>query len=141
MIEDIKQEMEDNANYYDEDDEGNVDLPKIIEILDKYKINQKDNSLTIWEHYKDYYKDTNKEDILWDTYLDYCAWINNIKYSKEIQSQLDKYKNAWEELKSTVLYEEPYDDFSDSGYSITFAEQFDIFDNLEEKYNMERNDK
>lgn len=103
MIEDIKQEMEDNANYYDEDDEGNVDLPKIMAILDKYKINQKDNSLTIWEHYKDYYKDTNKEDILWDTYLDYCAWINNIKYSKEIQSQLDKYKNAWNDLKDLHL--------------------------------------
>lgn len=59
-----------------------------------------------------------------------------LELSKE-NEELLKFKNAWEELKKATLYDEPYDEFFDTGGKTTYEEQFDIFQELEQKFKIE----
>ena len=49
-------------------------------------------NLKTLEDYKNYYEDTTREQILADTYIDYCAYVNLAHKYSELNKQLKNYK-------------------------------------------------
>ncbi len=80
----------------------------VVKLLDKYKNqeNKKEFDLRNYEHYKYYYQDTSKEEIIQDTWLDYCAYKNMIEKNTELEKQLDiankKLDKLDNEIKSVI---------------------------------------
>ena len=63
-------------------------------------------NLKTLEDYKNYYEDTTREQILEDTYIEYCAYVNLAHRYSELKKQLEnKYKKVGT-LTSELLYEE-----------------------------------
>ena len=50
-------------------------------------------NLKTLEDYKSYYEDTTKEQILEDTYIEYCAYVNLAHRYSKLKKQLEKYEN------------------------------------------------
>lgn len=50
-------------------------------------------NLKTLEDYKSYYEDTTKEQILEDTYIEYCAYVNLAHRYSKLEKQLEKYEN------------------------------------------------
>ena len=51
-------------------------------------------SLKTLEDYKSYYEDTTREQILEDTYIEYCAYVNLAHRYSELKKQLEQYKSS-----------------------------------------------
>ena len=49
-------------------------------------------NLKTLEDYKSYYEDTTKEQILADTYIDYCAYVNLAHRCSELKKQVEQYQ-------------------------------------------------
>ena len=49
-------------------------------------------NLKTLEDYKNYYEDTTREQILEDTYIEYCAYVNLAHRYSELKKQLEEYK-------------------------------------------------
>lgn len=49
-------------------------------------------NLKTLEDYKSYYEDTTREQILEDTYIEYCAYVNLAHRYSELKKQADEYK-------------------------------------------------
>lgn len=65
------------------------------ELKSQLKVPENCNLKTL-EDYKSYYEDTTREQILEDSYIDYCAYVNLAhKYSK-LKKQLEEYKKELE---------------------------------------------
>ena len=51
-------------------------------------------NLKTLEDYKSYYEDTTREQILEDTYIEYCAYVNLAHRYSELKKQLEEYKTS-----------------------------------------------
>ena len=51
-------------------------------------------NLKTLEDYKSYYEDTTREQILTDTYIKYCAYVNLAHEYSKLEKQLENYKNS-----------------------------------------------
>lgn len=51
-------------------------------------------NLKTLEDYKSYYEDTTREQILEDSYIDYCAYVNLAHRYSKLEKQLEEYKNS-----------------------------------------------
>lgn len=65
------------------------DLLKENQELKKHLEVPKTCNLKTLEDYKSYYEDTTKEQILADTYIDYCAYVNLAHRYSELEKQLE----------------------------------------------------
>jgi hypothetical protein len=63
-------------------------------------------SLKTLEDYKSYYEDTTREQILEDTYIEYCAYVNLAHRYSELKKQLENKYEKVGTLTSELLYEE-----------------------------------
>lgn len=70
----------------------NQELKKHLEI-------PKQCNLKTIEDYKSYYEDATKEEILKDTYIDYCAYVNLAHRYAELKKQLEENKLNHKQLK------------------------------------------
>lgn len=57
-------------------------------------------NLKTLEDYKSYYEDTTREQILEDTYIEYCAYVNLAHRYSELKKQLEKYQQELEKADS-----------------------------------------
>lgn len=69
------------------------DLLKENEELKKQSEVPETCNLKTLEDYKSYYEDTTKEQILEDTYIEYCAYVNLAHRYSKLKKQLEKYEN------------------------------------------------
>lgn len=60
-------------------------------------------NLKTLEDYKSYYEDTTKEQILADTYIDYCAYVNLAHRYAELKKQLEEKENIACNWKDSCL--------------------------------------
>ena len=65
--------------------EENQELNKHLEVPETC-------NLKTLEDYKSYYKDTTREQILEDTYIEYCAYVNLAHRYSELKKQLEQYQ-------------------------------------------------
>lgn len=70
---------------YDDLVEENEELKKHLEMPETC-------NLKTLEDYKSYYEDTTREQILEDTYIDYCAYVNLAHRYSELKKQLEELK-------------------------------------------------
>lgn len=65
-------------------------------------------NLKTLEDYKSYYEDTTKEQILADTYIDYCAYVNLAHRYAELKKQLDYLRSEeyYNQLREVEIIEE-----------------------------------
>lgn len=63
-------------------------------------------NLKTLEDYKSYYEDTTREQILEDTYIEYCAYVNLAHRYSELKKQLENKYEKVGTLTSELLYEE-----------------------------------
>lgn len=65
-------------------------------------------NLKTLEDYKSYYEDTTKEQILADTYIDYCAYVNLANRYAELKKQLDYLRSEeyYNQLREVEIIEE-----------------------------------
>lgn len=52
-------------------------------------------NLKTLEDYKSYYEDTTREQILEDTYIEYCAYVNLAHRYSELKKQVEEYKDNY----------------------------------------------
>lgn len=64
-------------------------IKEIAELKKKLKVPETCNLKTL-EDYKSYYEDTTREQILADTYIDYCAYVNLAHECAKIKKQLEE---------------------------------------------------
>jgi hypothetical protein len=55
-------------------------------------------NLKTLEDYKSYYEDTTREQILEDTYIEYCAYVNLAHRYSKLKKQLEEYENGYFKL-------------------------------------------
>ena len=60
-------------------------------------------SLKTLEDYKSYYEDTTREQILEDTYIEYCAYVNLAHRYSELKKQLEEKENIACDWKDSCL--------------------------------------
>lgn len=63
-------------------------------------------NLKTLKDYKSYYEDTTREQILEDTYIEYCAYVNLAHRYSELKKQLENKYEKVGTLTSELLYEE-----------------------------------
>ena len=87
-------------------------------------------NLKTLEDYKNYYEDTTREQILEDTYIEYCAYVNLAHRYSELKKQLEnKYKKVGT-LTSELLYEENTKLINQQKEFIKYLEDYlKLFDN------------
>lgn len=78
-----KEDIETIQGYVEMIEEENQELKKHLELPEHC------NLKTI-EDYKSYYEDATKEEILKDTYIDYCAYVNLAHRYAELKKQLER---------------------------------------------------
>lgn len=61
------------------------------ELKSQLKVPENCNLKTL-EDYKSYYEDTTREQILEDSYIDYCAYVNLAHRYSKLEKQLENYK-------------------------------------------------
>ena len=61
------------------------------ELKSQLKVPENCNLKTL-EDYKSYYEDTTREQILEDSYIDYCAYVNSAHRYSKLEKQLENYK-------------------------------------------------
>ena len=76
------QEIKNILRSYEELQNQNQELKKHLEVPETC-------NLKTLEDYKSYYEDTTKEQILADTYIDYCAYVNLAHRYAELKKQLE----------------------------------------------------
>ena len=76
------QEIKNILRSYEELQNQNQELNKHLEVPEPC-------NLKTLEDYKSYYEDTTKEQILADTYIDYCAYVNLAHRYAELKKQLE----------------------------------------------------
>ena len=79
------QEIKNILRSYEELQNQNQELNKHLEVPEPC-------NLKTLEDYESYYEDTTKEQILADTYIDYCAYVNLAHRYAELKKQLEEYK-------------------------------------------------
>lgn len=60
-------------------------------------------NLKTLEDYKSYYEDTTREQILEDSYIDYCAYVNLAHRYSKLEKQLEEYQKALDETMSEKI--------------------------------------
>lgn len=84
----------------------NCDLKEENQELKKYlKVPETCNLKTL-EDYKSYYEDTTREQILEDTYIEYCAYVNLAHRYSKLKKQLENKYEKVGTLTGELLYEE-----------------------------------
>ena len=73
-----------------------LDLIKENQELKKHLKVPKACNLKTLEDYKSYYEDTTREQILEDTYIEYCAYVNLAHRYSELKKQLEEYQQELE---------------------------------------------
>ncbi len=58
-------------------------------------------NLKTLEDYKSYYEDTTREQILEDTYIEYCAYVNLAHRYSKLEKQLEEKKDYIKKLQAT----------------------------------------
>lgn len=76
------------------------DLLKENEELKKHLKVPKACNLKMLEDYKSYYEDTTREQVLEDTYIEYCAYVNLAHRYSKLKKQLDKAHDELYTLKN-----------------------------------------
>lgn len=76
------------------------------EKLKKHLKLPKTYNLKTLKDYKSYYEDTTREQILEDTYIEYCAYVNLAHRYSELKKQLENKYEKVGTLTSELLYEE-----------------------------------
>ena len=76
------------------------DLLKENEELKKHLKVPKACNLKLLEDYKSYYEDTTREQVLEDTYIEYCAYVNLAHRYSKLKKQLDKAHDELYTLKN-----------------------------------------
>lgn len=84
----------------------NYDLKEENQELKKHLKVPKTCNLKTLEDYKSYYEDTTREQILEDTYIEYCAYVNLAHRYSELKKQLENKYEKVGTLTSELLYEE-----------------------------------
>ena len=80
--------------YYENDFYNDVEnLVKENQELKKHLKVPKACNLKTLEDYKSYYEDTTREQILEDTYIEYCAYVNLAHRYSELKKQLEENKD------------------------------------------------
>lgn len=98
--EELKKQLHEASLTIQEMTEQDIECPSNCEKLDKLlKENQtlkkhlkipKTCNLKTLEDYKSYYEDTTREQILEDTYIEYCAYVNLAHRYSELKKQLEE---------------------------------------------------
>ncbi len=70
------------------------------ELKKRLKVPKACNLKTL-EDYKSYYEDTTREQILEDTYIEYCAYVNLAHRYSELKKQLEEKKDYIKKLQAT----------------------------------------
>lgn len=78
----LKEDIETIQGYVEMIEEENQELKKHLKV-------PKTCSLKTLEDYKSYYEDTTREQILEDTYIEYCAYVNLAHRYSELEKQLE----------------------------------------------------
>lgn len=73
-----------------------IELSKENQELKKHLKVPKACNLKTLEDYKSYYEDTTREQILEDTYIEYCAYVNLAHRYSELKKQLEEYQQELE---------------------------------------------
>lgn len=60
-------------------------------------------NLKTLEDYKSYYEDTTREQILEDSYIDYCAYVNLAHRYSKLEKQLEEYQKELDETMSEKI--------------------------------------
>ena len=94
------QEIKNILRSYEELQNQNQELNKHLEVPEPC-------NLKTLEDYKSYYEDTTKEQILADTYIDYCAYVNLAHRYAELKKQVEE-KNKHQIFIDTQDMEERY---------------------------------
>ena len=101
-----REEYEDMANANVRLSVENYDLKEENQELKKYlKVPETCNLKTL-EDYKSYYEDTTREQILEDTYIEYCAYVNLAHRYSKLNKQLENKYEKVGTLTGELLYEE-----------------------------------
>ena len=88
-----REEYEDMANANVRLSVENCDLKEENQELKKYlKVPETCNLKTL-EDYKSYYEDTTREQILEDTYIEYCAYVNLAHRYSKLKKQLEEWEH------------------------------------------------
>ena len=90
------QEIKNILRSYEELQNQNQELNKHLEVPEPC-------NLKTLEDYKSYYEDTTKEQILADTYIDYCAYVNLAHRYAELKKQLEEKENIARNWKDSCL--------------------------------------
>lgn len=78
-------------------------LEKENQELKKHLKVSKTCNLKTLEDYKSYYEDTTREQILEDTYIEYCAYVNLAHRYSELKKQVEEYQKALDETMSEKI--------------------------------------
>lgn len=79
------------------------DLLKENQELKKHLKVPKAYNLKTLEDYKSYYEDTTREQILEDTYIEYCAYVNLAHRYSELKKQLEEYQLQNINLRADIM--------------------------------------
>lgn len=85
--EELKSQLRGTTHCFDEEEHNK--LKEEIRQLKKHLKVPKTCNLKTLEDYKSYYEDTTREQILEDTYIEYCAYVNLAHRYSELKKQLE----------------------------------------------------
>lgn len=88
--EELKSQLRGTTHCFDEEEHNK--LKEENQKLKKHLKVPKTCNLKTLEDYKSYYEDTTREQILEDTYIEYCAYVNLAHRYSELKEQLENYK-------------------------------------------------
>ena len=95
--EELKSQLRGTTHCFDEEEHNK--LKEENQELKKYlKVPETCNLKTL-EDYKSYYEDTTREQILEDTYIEYCAYVNLAHRYSELQKQLEDKTEDYKRMK------------------------------------------
>lgn len=98
-------------NQFSKTHNESIDVKDENEKLKKHLKVPKACSLKTLEDYKSYYEDTTREQILEDTYIEYCAYVNLAHRYSELKK---KYENAVADYETTMFEKEQLNDLVNS---------------------------
>lgn len=99
IIEFVQLDRKQWINQFSKTHNEKVDIRKENQELKKHLKVPKACSLKTLKDYKSYYEDTTREQILEDTYIEYCAYVNLAHRYSELKKQLEDKTEDYRRMK------------------------------------------
>lgn len=98
IIEFLQLDRKQWINQFSKTHNESIDIQKENQELKKHLKVPKACNLKTLEDYKSYYEDTTREQILEDTYIEYCAYVNLAHRYSELKKQVEEYQKDIKDL-------------------------------------------